>query len=432
MTTLGMGGRILAMIGIVSALTLPVQAKDRWISAWGTAQQLAPLPPPPQLPRDPKTGKPLIPPPPLPSPIPPTPTEIENQTIRMIVRPSIGGGTLRLQFSNASGGAPLTIGRARLAKSTGGARIDSATDRAVSFGGLAAVTIQPGTVVTSDAISLNVTPRELLAVSIYLPGKVAVNTLHPLGLRTTFMTSGDSVAVPDLARASTNRSYFWLSGLQVLAPEDAGTIVAFGDSITDGFTTTPDAGRAWPELLAQRLQADPRTRRLSVINMGIAGNRLRRDGAGLAGLARFDRDVLGRPGVRWVILLEGINDINIPAIPGVAASEAVTAQDLIQAYSQFVDRAHLHGIRVMGATITPTEGLWLFNEKTEALRQAVNQWIRTSGKFDAVVDFDAAIRDPNRPTRLNPRFDPGDNIHPNDAGNKAMAEAIETAHFLVR
>jgi lysophospholipase L1-like esterase len=168
---------------------------------------------------------------------------------------------------------------------------------------------------------------------------------------------------------------------------------------------------------------------LSVVNMGISGNRVRRDGAGLSALARFDRDVLGRPGVRWIILLEGINDINISAIPGVPESEHATAAQIIEAYRQFIDRAHLHGIKVMGATIMPTEGLWLYSKETEAMRTTLNQWIRTSGKFDAVVDFDAATRDPGQPTRLKPEFDPGDHIHPNDAGNAAMANAIDLSVF---
>ena len=427
---------LIAQFVLIAALFLiPGQsrAQDRWVSAWGTAQQLAPTPPPRLPPRDADKDAPAPPAPPPPPPqIPPTPATLEDQTVRMTVRPTIGGGTVRLQFSNAMGGEPLTIGRARLAKSTGGSATAPGSDRPLSFGGRPAVVIQPGAVAISDPVATDVAPFELLAVSIHLPGKTAVNTLHPLGLRTTYIAKGDRTADAALGDAETNRSYFWLTGVEVLAPGDAGTIVAFGDSITDGFATTPGAARAWPDLLAQRLQRDPRTRTLSVINMGISGNRVRRDGAGLSALARFDRDVLARPGVRWVILLEGINDINFAAIPNMPSSEAVTADDLIAAYTQFIDRAHLHGIKVMGGTITPTEGLWLYSEKTEAIRQTVNRWIRESGTFDAVVDFDAAVRDPARPTRLNPRFDPGDHVHPNDAGNAAMAEAIDIARFAAR
>jgi len=428
----GSGLRNAALLFGVVALALgsPAQAKDRWISAWGTAQQLAPMPPPRMPPRPAGETRPAPPPPSGPSPVLPTPERLNDQTVRMIVRPTVGGRMLRIQFSNASGGEPVRIGRAGIAKSAGESAIVAGTSRALSFSGQGAVMIQPGAVAISDPVALDVAAFELLAVSIHLPDDTAVNTLHPLGLRTTYVAKGDRTGDANLSGAETNRSYFWLSGVAVQAEAKAGSIVAFGDSITDGYGTTPDTGRAWPDLLADRLQRDASTRHLSVVNMGISGNRVRRDGAGLSALARFDRDVLARPGVRWVILLEGINDINFAAIPGIPASEAVTAEDLIAAYVQFIDRAHLHGIKVMGGTIAPTEGTWLYSEKTEALRQAVNRWIRTSGRFDAVVDFDAAVRDPARPARLNPPFNPGDHVHPNDAGNAAMAEAINIARFL--
>ena len=402
-------------------------AQDRWVSAWGTAQQLAPMPAP-KLPPRPQGEKPS-PRPAVPSPIPPTPQTLNDQTVRMIIRPTIGGSVLRVQFSNATGGEPVTIGRARMAKSGRDGVITAGTDRAVTFGGRASVTIPAGAIAVSDPVVLDVAAFELLAVSIHLPGETAVNTLHPLGLRTTYIAKGDRTADTALVGAETNRSYFWLTGVEVKAPQTAGTIVAFGDSITDGYATTPDASLAWPDLLAGRLQRDPRTSAMSVLNMGFSGNRMRRDGAGVSALARFDRDVLARPGVRWVILLEGINDINIAAIPGIPPSEGVTADQLIAAYSQFIDRAHLHGIKVAGATITPTEGLWLYNAHTEELRQTVNAWIRTSGKFDAVIDLDAAVRDPSRPSRMMPGFDPGDHVHPNDAGNAAMAAAIDIGIF---
>jgi lysophospholipase L1-like esterase len=215
----------------------------------------------------------------------------------------------------------------------------------------------------------------------------------------------------------------------VLAPASAGTIVAFGDSITDGFSTTPNAHRAWPALLAAKLQSEPATTRWGVVNAGIAGNRVRRDLVGASALARFDRDVLGRAGVRWVVLFEGINDITFSALPGVPDGERTTADELIEALSQIVERAQARGIGLVGATLMPMGGLWLHNPETEAMRQRVNEWIRTGGKFDAVVDFDAVTRDPQHPERLRPDFDSGDHIHPNDAGNAAMAAAIDTSIF---
>ncbi|OYY89941.1 MAG: GDSL family lipase [Sphingomonas sp. 28-66-16] len=421
------GPALLLAIATLCAATVG-EAKDRWVGTWGTAQQLAPMPTPRMPPRP--TGAPApSPPPQAPSPIAPTPPELADQTVRMVVRPTLGGKLLRVQFSNASGGAPVTIGRAQLAKSAGAGRIAPESDRPIRFGGQTAVTIQPGQLAISDPVALDVAALEPLAVSIYLPGKTAVNTLHPLGLNTTYVAKGDRTIAASLPGTETNRSYFWLTGIAVEAPESAGAIVAFGDSITDGYGTTPDTARAWPDLLAERLQSAAATREVAVLNMGVSGNRVRRDGAGLSALARFDRDVLARPGVRWAILLEGINDINIAAIPGMPATEAVNAEQLITAYRQFIERAHLHGIKVAGGTITPDAGLWLYSAETEALRQTLNDWIRQSGAFDAVIDFDAAVRDPAQPSRLKPAFDDGDHIHPNDAGNAAMAAAIDIGIF---
>jgi lysophospholipase L1-like esterase len=215
----------------------------------------------------------------------------------------------------------------------------------------------------------------------------------------------------------------------VRAEPRAATIVAFGDSITDGFSTTPDADKSWPSILAGRLAAQRGSAPRAVINMGISGNRVLREGAGSSALARFDRDVLSRPGVRWVLLLEGINDIGFSAIPGLPESEKATADDIIAGYRLLISRCRLHGIPVIGGTLTPFEGVNTWSEAGERMRQQVNEWIRTSGEFDAVVDFDAATRDPAMPTRLRREFDSGDHIHPNDAGNQAMAEAIPLKLF---
>lgn len=398
-------------------------AGQRWLSAWGTAQTLVDRPPADPPPR--VAGAPRPPSPP-PSPIPPIPPRFADETVRMIVRPSIGGRVVRLQFANAHGADPVTFDRVRLARSAGDGRIVSASDSPVTFAGSPDVTIEPGTAILSDPVHLSFARFEKLAVSVRIGAATDTKTVHPLGLETSYVVPGDRTSAAEFTAATTNRSTFWLTGLEVAVGQEAagGLIVAFGDSITDGYATTPGASRAWPDQLAERLATTNAGRGWSVINMGLSGNRVRREGTGSSALARFDRDVLARPGTRWVILLEGINDINLSVIPGIPASEHVTAAQLIAAYSQFIDRAHLYGIKVMGATIAPTEGLWLYGKESEALRQALNGWIRGSGRFDAVVDFDAVLRDPARPTRLLPAFDPGDHVHPNDAGNAAMARAV--------
>ena len=230
--------------------------------------------------------------------------------------------------------------------------------------------------------------------------------------------------MPDPA---TTTAYAWLSSVDVLAPTEAFTVVALGDSITDGFSTTPDADKAWPTLLARRLSTSKATRHVAVVNQGISGNQVLRDGAGISALARFDRDVLSRPGVRWVVLLEGINDINIRG--RAEGPNALTSEELIAGYRQVIERCHSYGIKIMGATLTPDEGIPTASERGEAIRQAANRWIREKGHFDAVVDFDAAVRDRERPARLRQEFDSGDHIHPNDAGNQAMADAFNLDLF---
>jgi lysophospholipase L1-like esterase len=402
---------------------------ERWVATWGTATALALDPrldwvrPPPadQLPADPP-----------PSPIPPVPTELENQTVRMIVRSSVPGERLRLQFANAQGLAPVQFGAVHVALHSSGSAIEAGSDRVVTFGGLSSVTLHPGSLVVSDPVDLPVPALTELAVSVYAPQASDARATHALGLNTTYIVDGNAVDAAALPAAQTNRSYFWLTGIEVAATEQAATIVAFGDSITDGYSTTADQHREWPALLAERLQSNGSTAHLGVVNMGISGNRVLRTVAGISALARFDRDVLARGNVSWMILLEGINDITFSALPGAPAEQRATAEEIIGGLSQLVDRAHAHGIKVMGATLTPMGGLWLFNAETEAMRQQVNDWIRNSGKFDALVDFDAATRDSARAAYLRAAYDSGDHIHPNDEGNVAMAEVIDLTVFARR
>ena len=383
---------------------------ERWVTTWATAQQLAPQPP-------------------LPGPGPNVPATLKNQTVRMVARSSIGGRRVRIQVSNAFGSKPLAIGNAHIALRDKGAAILPTSDRALTFGGRSRMTVPPGALIVSDPVDLEVPKLTDLAISLYLPEDTGTPSIHPIGLHTNYIAEGEVTAKTSLDLSATTTAYLWLSSVDVLASENAGAIVAFGDSITDGFKTTIDKDQAWPALLAKRLAASNSTEMLSVLNLGIAGNRVLRDGAGVSALARFDRDVLSRTGVRWMTLLEGINDITFSALP-VLSTEVVTAEDLIGGYRQIIERAHMHGIKVAGATIMPVGGVSTYRESGEAVRQAVNQWIRSSGAFDAVIDFDALMRDPADPKRLRPEFDPGDHVHPDDKGNERMAQAIDLAIFV--
>jgi lysophospholipase L1-like esterase len=356
------------------------------------------------------------------------PATFEDQTVRMVVRSSIGGRRVRIELSNMLDAKPVKIGAAHIARYKGDGAIVQGTDRALTFGGQPSFTIQPGVLVVSDPVELDVAPLSDLAVSLYLPEDTGAPTSHMLGLRTAYIARGnvaDAITMPD---ATTMFAYVWLSSVDVVAPVEAGAVVALGDSITDGYATTRNSNQAWPTLLAERLSKNKATQHIAVVNQGISGNQVLRDGAGLSALARFDRDVLSRPGVKWIILLEGINDIN--SMRGrTDGPDALTADELIWGFKQIIARAHQHGIKVIGATIMPEEGVPTASRRGEEIRQAVNRWIRTPGNFDFVVDFDAVVRDPDRPVRIKPEFDPGDHIHPNDAGNHAMANAFDLSVF---
>ena len=293
-------------------------------------------------------------------------------------------------------------------------------------------------------MDLEVPPLTDLAVSLYIAGEAGAPTAHRFGLRPTYVsTAGNHAAASAIdALETTTESYYWLAGVDVLAPAGAGTIVAFGDSITDGDQSTPDTNRMWPAILAARLQAQAATRGVGVVNAGIAGNRLLGDNNG--GVVRFVAHALTVPGVRWITVLEGINDITFagrrfgqppagaPAGPPATtpALPPVTADDLIGAYRQMIESAHLHGIRVIGCTLTPFGGSSAYSERGEAMRQAVNDWIRTSGAFDAVVDFDAVTRDAKDPQRFRPEAESPDLLHPGDGGYRLMAEAFDLALFV--
>jgi lysophospholipase L1-like esterase len=441
---LGIVGAIALQVSLTSAQT-KVANQDKWVPTWATAQQLIRTPPP-------STPAPVVAPAPgASSGLAATSataqrgrgpagsifrvTTLSNQTVRMILRTSIGGRRARVKLSNAFGSTPVIVGSAHLARRSTGSSIMPGTDRALTFAGKASFTIMPGVVAVSDPVDLDVPALADLAVSLYLPSDTGSPTTHATALHTTYVsTAGDFTGPSEFALGGTTQQYYWLASVEVAAPADAAAIVAFGDSITDGARSTPDTNNSWPALLAARLVANKATPNVAVINEGIGGNRLFTDAAGLAGvgaLARLDRDVFSHPGVKWLMMLEGINDIGTLGAANPPA-EPITKEDLIWVLQQVVDRAHAHGIKVIGCTLTPYDGAGYSRENGEAIRTAVNQWIKTSGTFDAVVDFEAATRDPNNPKRFKADFDPGDHLHPNDAGYKAMADAIDLSIFTAK
>ena len=345
----------------------------------------------------------------------------------MIVRTSLGGRRLRVRLSNAFGATPVVVGTAHLAIRAKESAIAPDTDRPVTFGGKPGCTIGPGVVLFSDPVELSVPPVTELAVSLYFPGETGPPTTHGTALHDTYISKeGDVTAQPSIPEPVITQSYYYLAGLDVAADANAAVLVTFGDSITDGARSTSETNHSWPALLAARLAANKETSKIGVANMGIGGNRVMRDGTGASALARFDRDVLSQPGVKWVTLMEGINDIGHTAT---VPAEPVTADELIGAYKQLIEQAHEHGVQVIGCTLTPYEGANYYREDGETIRAAVNSWIRTSGAFDAVVDFEAATRDAANAKRLRAEFDPGDHLHPNDAGYQAMADAFDLRIF---
>ena len=360
---------------------------------------------------------------------PPVGATFNDETVRMVVRTSIAGKRIRLRLSNVHGANALRVGATRVALRSKDSEIVAGSSREVMFNGKAAVTIPAGSTMISDALDFDAGKLADVAISLYLPSDTGSPTMHGTGLHTTYVVKGDQTNAASLADARTSNSWYFLAGLDVMAPADAMAIVAFGDSITDGATSTPNTDHSWPSLLAKRLQASEATSKIAIVNQGISGNRLLRDGTGSNALARFDRDVLAQPGVKWVTLMEGINDIGQGTRAGAPAENAVTLDELIGAQKQFIERAHSAGLKVVGATLTPYEGAAYYSEAGEKIRAALNQWIRTSGAYDAVVDFDAVIRDPEHPLQFKAGYNIMDHLHPNDAGYEAMASAVDLSVF---
>jgi lysophospholipase L1-like esterase len=401
-------------------------AQEHWVASWAASPQ-ARAGGPPRAPQPPGPGAAPVAPA---APAPAQASSFNNQTVRMIVHTSVGGSRARVELSNAYGTAALMIGAAHVALHAGKGATVAGSDHALTFGGKASISIPPGALAVSDPVSMLVPKLGDLAVSVFFPSDTGPYTMHSTGLHTTYIVPGNLTSQATLAAdATTTRSWYFLSSVDVTAPADAGLIVAFGDSITDGATSTVDADRSWPSMLSQRLLANPATANLAIVNQGISGNRVLREGSATNALARFDRDVLSQTGVKWVMLMEGINDIGNGVGPRGTPETAITADDLIQGMKQLVDRAHMRGIKVAGCTLTPFGGAAYYSDKGEEIRTAYNQWIRTGGAFDAVVDFDKATQDPANPKQIRSDYNIMDHLHPNDAGYKAMADAVDLTIF---
>ncbi len=352
-----------------------------------------------------------------------------GNTLRQVVHLSTGGAQVRLRFSNAFGLDPLTIADAHVALSAGGAKIQEGSDHAVTFGGAASVVIPPGAEMFSDPVAMTAAPLADLAVSVYIPAQVMrTETYHAFAGGDNFEAQGDVAGAADLANPATLHSWYFFDGIDVPAVEDARAIVAFGDSITDGARMTMNSNHRWPNFLAARLGADKQLAHVSVLDEGIGGNRVLNDVAGPNALARFNRDVLAQDGVQYLIVLESINDIGHLSRP-TAPYDEVTTEQLEEGLKQMADAAHQHGIKIYAATLTPFKGAAYWSEKGEQMREAVNEFIRTSKVFDGVVDFDKATQDLQNPLVYNPQYDSGDHLHPNDAGYQTMGNAIDLALF---
>jgi lysophospholipase L1-like esterase len=369
-----------------------------------------------------------------------SPLHVSNQTLRQIVHVTLGGSRLRVVLTNVFGTVPLSIGAAQVALRDHDASIQPQSSRPLTFDGSTSTTIPPGTIVLSDPVTLTVRDFGDLAVDIYLPNDTATMhspiTTHAASWQTNYVsTPGNHAGAASLPVQTTTAyrrqdglptaTWFFLARVEVTAPANTEAVVTLGDSITDGTASGTDTNNRWPDHLARRLLSA--NLKLAVLNAGIGGNRVLGDGNGVSALARFDRDVLAQPGVRHVIVLEGINDIG-----GARDNPLPGARDLIAAHRQLIERAHAHGLKIYGATLTPFEGANYYTAGGEAKRQALNDWIRTGKAYDAVFDFDAAVRDPSHPARTLPQYDAGDHLHLNAAGYKVVADAIDLSVFRPR
>jgi lysophospholipase L1-like esterase len=392
--------------------------QPKWVATWTASPEAADLDP----------SEPLV--------------NLDDQTVRERLRVTAGGEQIRIRLSNECGSAPVLVGRVSAGAAEGPASVVADSLRPVTFRGQDAILIPPGAAVVSDPVDFPTKNGSEISISLYFPKHTSSTTWHALALKRAVISGrGDHTREVTIQGGKESDSSVFLSAVLVPARAKRRVIVAFGDSTVDGDGSTPETDRSWPSDLFRRLERTHNHSRFAVVNEGIAGNRLLSDGPvvslGISAVARFDRDALSVPGITDIVLLEGTNDIGFPGaklgdLSLAPATDAPTAEDIIGAYRQLISRAHARGIRMIGATIMPSEGITIPGYHTEAkerMRQSVNQWIRTSRAFDGVIDFDAVVRDPNHPSRLLPRLASEDHLHPNDAGYQAMADAIDLSLF---
>ncbi|AOI45710.1 SGNH/GDSL hydrolase family protein [Burkholderia oklahomensis] len=403
--------------GIVTTVAPAMAASPAWVATWQASPQ-------------PVWGSDFL----FPTNVPPV---LHEQTVRQVARVSLGGQRLRIVLSNTYGHQPLTVGRATVARPRQDGEVVAGSLRTVTFGGREVASVPPGASWVSDPVALPVSARAQVAVSIYLPKVTPMSTFHWDGRQTGWIVPGDQSSALTLTKADgaieSTTARPLLTGIQVESEQAAQAVVVIGDSITDGAAASLDKDSRWPDFLAARLAPHG----VAVVNAGISGARLLSDGMGVNVLARLDQDVLAQPGVRSVIVMVGINDISWPGTAFARDAQRPSLDALTAGYRQLVEQAHARGVRVIGATLTPFEGALpgtpldnYYQPAKDILRQEVNDWIRHSGVFDAVVDFDAALCDPTHPTRIAARYDSGDHLHPGDEGNRAMAEAVDLEALL--
>jgi lysophospholipase L1-like esterase len=400
-----MAGLLFSLLLCASCNSEPIHPSNpagEWVGTWTTAPQLV----------EPRN-------------MPPEPG-LSHNTLRQVVRVSLGGDSLRVRFSNEFSTSPVTLNAVHIAVSAGSSAIVPDTDQALRFDGEPKVTIEPHIAIISDPIRFALAPRTDIAITIHFGDTSPDVTGHPGSRTTSYLLPGNEVSAVDFPDAVRTDHWYIINGIDVVAEKSASAVVVLGNSITDGRGSGTNKQNRWPDELARRLQENPDTRLVAVLNQGIGGNCVLRDCLGPAALSRFERDVIGATRVRWLIILEGINDIG--QTQGAEAAAKV-ADDLIAAYEQMIDPAHSKGIRVYGATLLPFGGSFYDTAYRETARNTVNEWIRSSGRFDAVIDLDAALRDPENPLRLLPAADTGDHLHPNETGHRMMAEAVDLALF---